>query len=242
MDQDLTAAREIIGHADRLLFLTGAGVSTASGIPDFRGPNGFWKDEAVAQLLTWRSFKARPDQVWSWSRAFRELADRAEPNPAHRSLAEYCQRQPATLVTQNIDGLHERLHPTFSLHGCIQRASCPECEMVYTEAWPYATRLPVPFCPRCGSALRPRIMFFDDFYAPETLEVLERLTEQASALVVVGASMVLTLPRKIAGWMVKRQKPIVEVNLLDTALTPYATVALRGAAAELLPQLLSEAA
>lgn len=154
--------------ASRVTVLTGAGVSAASGIPTFRGPGGLWKTFRPEDLATPRAFRENPGLVWEWYDWRRALISKAQPNAAHKVLARWTRERPhTTLITQNVDGLHERAgsHNLVLLHGSIWRLACwTPCRVGHAgwldESVPLAP-LP-PRCPHCGGLARPGVVWFGE--------------------------------------------------------------------------------
>ena len=151
-----------------VVVLTGAGISVASGLRPYRGPGGLWEEAGVAELATAESMAQRPADVWKLFGPVRRQARAANPNAAHSALAETERRLSAaafTIITQNIDGLHQRAGSSnvVELHGSIFRTRCtdPACDLEpFDDEDPHVGELPR--CPRCSSTLRPDIVFFDE--------------------------------------------------------------------------------
>jgi NAD-dependent deacetylase len=174
--------------------LTGAGISTESGIPDFRSPTGIWAQYDPMEYATIDAFRRDPVKVWEFYALRFEVLTRAEPNPGHLALAElersgYVQ----AVVTQNIDGLHGRAgsRDVIDVHGSIRTASCLECgERVSLEEVVAALReVPAPPCPRCGSVLKPDVVMFGELLPAAAMERAGDLTREAGLLLVVGSTL-----------------------------------------------------
>src|SRR6267154_1450175 len=158
------------------MVFTGAGVSAESGVPTFRDrQTGLWQQFDAEQLATARAFEQDPALVWGWYEWRRTLVQRAEPNPAHRAIAAMAVRVARlTVVTQNVDDLHERAGSprVLHLHGCIGRPYCAACgrEHVLSQATPHALphapkdgeRLEPPRCLQCGGRIRPGVVWFGE--------------------------------------------------------------------------------
>ena len=163
---DRLAAR--LTPTSRVTVLTGAGVSAASGVPTFRGPDGLWKRHRVEDLATPQAFERNPAMVWEWYDWRRQLIARCQPNAAHRVLAAWSRRFPCfSLVTQNVDGLHERAgaRDPIRLHGSIWDVGCWRRCTAAPARWRDDTvpflALP-PACPHCGGPLRPGVVWFGE--------------------------------------------------------------------------------
>jgi NAD-dependent deacetylase len=242
----LERARVLIGDATRLLVFTGAGVSAESGIPTFRDAlEGHWARHDPTRLATEEGFRADPALVWRWYAERRAGIARAEPNAAHRAIAD-AQRPGRRLavVTQNVDGLHRRAgsRDVIELHGSIVRARCLEGCGPASEGWERDARVPPP-CPRCGVApLRPGVVWFGERLPPGAFERAERLAAEADALLVVGTSGLVQPAASLPLVAARRHRPVIVVDPNPTGLDGIATVSLRGRAADVVPALLRDGA
>jgi len=220
--------------------LTGSGVSAESGVPTFRdAQTGLWERFDPEELATPEAFLRDPKLVWEWYSWRRELVARAEPNPAHRALADLERRVPSfALITQNVDGLHRRAgsRNVIELHGNILRTVC-SAERLPREPGEGAP----PRCPRCGAPLRPDVVWFGEALPPGAMEAASEAARSCEVFLCVGTSGVVYpaagLPREAAG----AGALVVEVNPEPTPVTPLAAFALRGRAGELLPALVAAA-
>jgi NAD-dependent protein deacetylase/lipoamidase len=184
--------------------LTGAGVSTESGVPDFRSPTGIWAEFDPREYATLGAFRRDPGKVWRFYAPRFAMLTSAEPNPAHLALAELGRRGLVqAVVTQNIDRLHERAgsRDVVEVHGSIRTSSCPACGAVYrlAEVVPLIEAHGAPPCPACGAILKPGVVFFDELLPEGAMERAILLAEEAALLLVVGSSLevypVADLPR-----------------------------------------------
>ncbi len=149
---------------DRLLVLTGAGISVESGLRTFRGADGLWEGEPVEAVATPEGFEADPDRVWTFYSRLRRVVGGAEPNQAHVALAEAERRlgDDFLLITQNVDGLHQRAGSkrVYEIHGSLWRTRCSRCDRpAFTDTTETTT---APRCDRCGGLLRPDIVWFGE--------------------------------------------------------------------------------
>jgi len=166
--------------------LTGAGISTESGIPDFRSPTGIWARYDPMEYATISAFRRDPVKVWEFYARRFEVLTRAEPNDGHRALAELERLGLVrAVVTQNIDGLHERAgsREVIEVHGSIRSATCLECGA------DTPLRTPPPLCPRCGAIMKPGVVMFGELLPPGALERAAELARAAGLLLVVGSSL-----------------------------------------------------
>jgi NAD-dependent deacetylase len=222
-----------------MLALTGAGVSAESGLATFRGPGGMWEGRDPTELATPGAFRADPLTVWRFYAWRRAQAAAATPNPAHRALAALERaREAFLLVTQNVDGLHERCgsRHVVRLHGTLWRLRCTG---EGTEAEDLRADL-VDLPPRCdcGALLRPAVVWFGESLPPDAIERALRAAREAALVLVIGTSSLvypaaeLPLIARAAGAYV------VEINPETTPLTSQVDEQLAGPAGEVLPALL----
>jgi NAD-dependent deacetylase len=165
VDVRLDQLRARLQAARRITVLTGAGVSAASGVPTFRGAGGLWRNHQATQLATPEAFARDPALVWEWYAWRREVIAGCQPNAAHHAIARWSERPGFTLITQNVDGLHERAgtHHVVRYHGSIWTLRCWDgCGAADWDdlSVPFA-RLP-PRCPSCGGLARPGVVWFGE--------------------------------------------------------------------------------
>ena len=202
---DAEQLAELIRARQPCVVLTGAGVSTESGIPDFRSATGIWAQYDPMEVASIWGFERDPETVWEfYGRRLGVLAD-AKPNAAHRALAELERRGlVAALVTQNIDTLHEQAgsQEIVEVHGSIRTASCPICGVRVPMAEVVA-RLPVPACEACGGTLKPDVVMFGEAMPVRETDRAFELAREAALLLVVGSSLevypVAALPGETLG-------------------------------------------
>lgn len=176
--------------ADRLFVLTGAGVSAESGLATFRGSGGLWNGYRVEDVATPEAWHANPELVWRFYSMRRKDAMAAEPNAGHRALAALEQRlrDRLYLCTQNVDDLHERagsqrLH---HMHGNLFQSRCERCGVPFPDRALYESAQELPFCDKCGSPVRPHIVWFGEI--PMDMDGISRELDRATVLLVVGTS------------------------------------------------------
>ena len=221
--------------------MTGAGISAESGVPTFRGADGLWRNFSATDLATPDAFDRDPALVWQWYRWRQGIIGRARPNAGHLALARLQTRLPGfALVTQNVDGLHQRAGSTnvVELHGNIWRARCARgCGVVReaTAVGPGDDAAP-PRCP-CGALLRPAVVWFGESLPEGELDRAFNGAQRCDVFLAVGTSA-LVYPAAGLPLVAGRAGALVaEINVDETALTPHAGLFLRGKAGELLPAL-----
>jgi NAD-dependent protein deacetylase/lipoamidase len=171
--------------------LTGAGISTESGIPDFRSRTGLWAEYDPQEYATIDAFLTDPAKVWDFYARRLERLARAEPNDGHRALAELESRGwIQAVITQNIDRLHERAgsRAVVEVHGSIGTSSCLDCGTV-VPLDDVAALLPVPACPACGRILKPDVVMFGELLPEASIARATQLAAGAGLLLVVGSSL-----------------------------------------------------
>ncbi len=227
-------------ESSRIVFFTGAGVSAESGIPTFRdAQTGLWARYRPEELASPEGFRADPRMVWEWYAWRREKCLAAEPNPAHRVIAALERRQPGTLlITQNVDGLHQRagsLAP-LELHGNLHRVKCFRCEADGGD-WP-TTFDPLPRC-ACGGLLRPAVVWFGESLPGEVLARANEACLQAEVFFSVGTSSLVYPAAELPFLARSRGAFVVEINPQPTPLSRHADLCLHGPAGDILPALLA---
>lgn len=244
----LKEAARILARARFAIAFTGAGVSAESGIPTFRGRNGLWKTYRAEELATPEAFRREPHLVWEFYRWRMKKILQARPNRAHLTLAEL-ERMGIlkAVITQNVDDLHREAgsRNVIELHGNIFRVRCTSCD--YRENLKETGRVSefveekdLPRCPRCGSLLRPDVVWFGEPLPREALETAFSLAERADVILVIGTSGVV-YPAAYIPYIVKeRGGKVVEINVERSGITPIADIFLRGKAGEVMERLLKE--
>jgi len=233
---------DALRHAKHIAVLTGAGVSAESGVPTFRdAQTGLWSKFNPQELATREAFARNPKMVWEWYAYRRELIARVEPNAGHYALAELEQRaKKFTLITQNIDGLHERAGSKniIELHGNIFRTKCFR-EDTRVSAWLATDEIP-PRCPRCGSYMRPDVVWFGENLPHRALDQALRAAETCDVFFSVGTSGVVEPAASLPFNALRSGAMVIEVNPEETPLSDSATFCLRGAAGVALAQVIKD--
>ncbi len=253
----------------RIVALTGAGISAESGIPTFRGEQGYWtvgsRNYRPEELATLDMFQRAPDLVWPWYLYRLGVCRQASPNAGHIALAEL-QRQMGErfiLVTQNVDGLHVRAGSdpkrTWEIHGNISRFRCASA--CHTGMWPAPDDLrefargdaiepgdrPLLTCPQCGGLARPHVLWFDEYYDEERYHWDSSVQAAAGAdvLLIIGTSGATNLPNVMARVALESGAAIIELNPARSAFSALAEASggghLVGPSGELLPPLVAAA-
>ena len=243
-------ASALLRDARRIVALTGAGISTASGIPDFRGPQGRWTHDPDAERLSTLSWYLADDDVRR--RAWRARADsphwEARPNPGHLALVdlERAGRLPG-IITQNTDGLHQlagsspdRVH---EVHGNARRWRCEDCRAT-GDMLDMIARVnagdPDPRCPACGGITRATVTLFEEVLDADVLDTSVALAGSADVMLVVGTTLTVHPVAALAPYAVGHGARLVIVNAEETPYDDYADAVVRDPIADALPRLVSD--
>jgi NAD-dependent deacetylase len=219
--------------------LTGAGISTESGIPDFRSRTGIWAQYDPMEYATIDAFLEDPVKVWDFYGKRLAMLDEAQPNEGHRALAELEDRGWVTaVVTQNVDRLHERAgsRVLVEVHGSIRTSSCLDCGTVVPFADVVAL-LPVPGCPSCGRILKPDVVMFGELLPEAAIGRALHLAASAGLLLVVGSSLEVY---PVAGLPLETLGAGGSLAIINRGPTPFdgrASVTIDGSAGETLRAL-----
>jgi NAD-dependent deacetylase len=220
--------------------LTGAGVSTESGIPDFRSPTGIWAEFDPLEYATLGAFEADPEKVWRFYAPRFSMLTEAEPNRAHRALAELEWRGLVkAVITQNIDLLHSRAGSAevVEVHGSIRTSTCPACAaqcalddvLGLLEEGDGAPR-----CPGCGAVLKPNVVFFDEMLPEGAIDRAYALAREARLLLVVGSSLEVWPVAELPLVTLEAGGKLAVVNEGPTSVDGRAELRLEGKAGEVL--------
>jgi NAD-dependent deacetylase len=228
----------------RITVLSGAGISAESGVPTFRDDkNGLWARFDPYELASIDGWLQNPERVWGWYMWRHYLASCVEPNAGHRAIAAWQDHAEVTVVTQNVDNLHERAGsaPVHHVHGTIFEFRCASCALPYTGELPElsqpALELEPPTC-GCGGLIRPDVVWFGEQLPEEPWQRAVEATQAADVLVVVGTSAIVYPAAGLPELALARGATVVEVNPEPTPLSGSATISLRETAGQALPGLL----
>lgn len=235
---------ERFARAKRLVVLTGAGVSKESGVPTFRGEDGLWRKYSAEDLATWEAFERDPELVWRWYEYRRQLIDEVEPNPAHEAIARLENVfGDFLLVTQNVDGLHERAgsREPVELHGNIWRGRCTREQTVVPLPKTPLDEIP-PKCQACGALLRPDVVWFGEPLPIEAYECSHQGACSCDAMIVVGTSAMIRPAASLPLVAKHNGAFVVEVNTGFTPISALIDATVIGRAGEILPSLVDDVA
>lgn len=250
MDADIADLRQRLAVAERICVLTGAGMSAESGIPTFRDAaesTALWSRFDPMRLASEEGFRADPAMVWGWYAQRREGVRAARPHAGHRALAEFQRRHPGrmTLVTQNVDDLHQRAGSTDTvrLHGdiledrwlddCPRGRRGPSCDTGWAEAGQ------PPKCAECGNVVRPGVVWFGESLPFAALDAATRAADACTLMLVVGTSGAVWPAAGLAGRARRAGAWVAVLNPHESELDDEAHAVIRGTAATVLPMVCS---
>ncbi len=243
----------------RVLVITGAGVSAESGIPTFRGKDGYWRNLDPAKLATPEAFARDPKLVWEWYRERRQRICNAQPNAAHAAIAKLAQHaNEFLLVTQNVDDLHVRAgmpkEKMVQIHGNIFVTRCSRCDFSQKdykheheqehehEHEKEDQDVDLPRCPECNALMRPGVVWFGEQLPWNELQRVESYLDRGSCDLVIVAGTTATFGY-IIDWALRASRDggeLIEVNPEETPLSQFATQLVREPAAVAMPQIVDQ--
>ena len=236
----MQVAREWLRQARSIAVLTGAGVSAESGVPTFRGAGGLWRRHRAENLATPEAFARDPKLVWEWYDWRRGVLADVKPNAGHYALAELEHRSPNfTLITQNVDGLHELAgsRNVLRVHGSIWMLRCLECGREEEDRRSPLGELP-PRC-TCGGMLRPGVVWFGEPLPSEVWKRAEAAARSCELLLVIGTSAVVYPAAGLSHVAKASGARVIEINIAETPLSREIDAFLLGPSGEVLPQLIA---
>jgi NAD-dependent deacetylase len=246
MDINIVKAAEIIQGAKYVIASTGAGISTESGIPDFRSKGGLWDIYDPAEYATIEAFHETPEKVWEMSFAMRDITKNAKPNPGHIALAELEKKSILKcIITQNIDNLHQEAGSkcVIEYHGNLSRLECLRCGEKYDRAEyldDIEKSIP-PRCKKCGSILKLSVIYFGEMIPQEAVYRSQQAAQKADVVLVIGTSAVVYPAASIPLVAKQNNAVIIEFNMEETGLTSYITdIFIRGKTGTTLPELVRQ--
>jgi len=224
--------------AKKIVFVTGAGISQESGIPTFRGKDGLWRNYDPMKLATIDAFYDNPKLVWEWYNERRRNIFAAEPNLGHKAIAELEEFVKVVVLTQNIDGLHQKggSSSVLELHGSIIKIKCTVCDFkdeIFTEF----SKLP-PLC-KCGNILRPDVVWFGEGLPQDVWQEAIIHATSCDVMVIAGTSLVVSPANTIPIYAKQNNAMLIEINPDETIMTSDMDSSIRSTSAVALPELVS---
>lgn len=243
--EDMERAVALLRSARYAIALTGAGISTPSGIPDFRTPGkGLWERADPMEVASIIAFRRSPEAFYRWVRPLIELMANAMPNPAHVALAQLEQAgRLKAVITQNIDGLHQRAgsREVLELHGHVRSGTCIDCFRRWPaeEIFPSVEQGQVPRCAVCGGVIKPDSILFGEQLPYDVLTAAMEHARRADLVLVVGSSLMVMPAAKWPALVQANGGRVVIVNQQPTYADSFAAAVLRANVAEVLPRLVA---
>ena len=222
----------------KIVFVTGAGISQESGIPTFRGEDGLWRNHDAMKLATIDAFYDNPKLVWEWYNERRMNIFQAQPNPGHRAIAELEKYADVVVLTQNIDGLHQKSGSSkvLELHGSIVKIKCSVCdykEEILTEI----SNLP-PLC-KCGNILRPDVVWFGELLPQDVWQDAMNFASKCDLMIIAGTSLVVSPANTLPIYAKQNNATLIEINPENTSMSREMNLVIKNTGAESLPELVS---
>jgi NAD-dependent deacetylase len=245
----LTRFRSPSEKPERVLVVTGSGISAESGIPTFRGKNGYWRNLDPTKLATQKAFDDNPQLVWDWYRERRQLIRRSEPNAAHTAVTRLGNgSREFLLLTQNVDDLHTRAEyeghrlateKIVQIHGEIFVTRCPRCDFRCHDENGASD---VPLCPKCGNQMRPGVIWFDEELESREVTRIETFLNEGECnlVLVIGTTAVFDYIVNWAKTAKGKHGQLIEINPEQTPISRFADEHIRLPAAQVLPDIVSE--
>ena len=246
MEDLLARARQCLQHAAHIAVLSGAGISAESGVPTFRdAQTGLWARFRPEELATEAAFRRHPERVWDWYAERRASLAAVQPNAGHLALAEFERRHPGrlTVITQNVDGLHQRAgsQGVLALHGSLAEDRWLDpCALHRQGACDVARAEPgrPPRCPQCGNPVRPAVIWFGEMLPEDALRQAEQAASRCDVMLVVGTAGAVYPAAGLAHQARAVGAQVIIVNPHPSELDELAHLRLAGSAAQVLPRLL----
>jgi len=232
-----TVAQKLKG-SKKIVFVTGAGISQESGIPTFRGKDGYWRKYDPMKLASIDAFYDDPKLVWEWYDDRRKNILSVKPNEGHFAISQMEEFKDVVVLTQNIDGLHQRSGSTnvLELHGSIIRIKCTVCDFTDNITENFES-LP-PKC-KCGSMLRPDVVWFGE---PLPQNIWQSAIKEASicdVMIIVGTSLVVSPANTLPVYAKQNGAILIEVNPEKTVMSNDMTLSIQATSVGVLPKMLS---
>jgi len=227
-----------LSQAEKIVFVTGAGISQESGIPTFRGKDGLWRKYDAMQLATINAFYENPKLVWEWYDERRKNILAAKPNAGHTAIANLEKFKQVRVLTQNIDGLHQRAGSSqvYELHGSIITIKCTVCDFKEKITGDFS-ELP-PRC-KCSNMLRPDVVWFGEALPQNVWSEAIMQANSCNVMFVVGTSLAVSPANMLPIYAKQNGAILVEVNPEETLMSKDMDLSIRSTSAKALPELLS---
>jgi NAD-dependent deacetylase len=227
-----------VKSAKKVVFVTGAGISQESGIPTFRGKDGLWRNYDAMKLATIDAFYDNPKLVWEWYNERRQNIFNSEPNLGHKAIAELENFVKVFVLTQNIDGLHQKAGSSnvLELHGSIVKIKCTVCDFK-DEILTKFSNLP-PLC-KCGNILRPDVVWFGEGLPQDVWQEAIIQASSCDVMIIAGTSLVVSPANTLPIYAKQNNAVLIEINPDETIMSSDMDLSIRSTSAVALPELIS---
>ena len=225
-------------NASAVTVLSGAGISAGSGVPTFRGKDGFWENQKVEDLATAQALRSNPELFWTFFNWRKKLIKEVKPNLGHYSLVDFERiYKDFLLVTQNVDNLHREAgnDKIVELHGNIFNIKCADCGKNHAE--PINESLQNPRCNACGGSLRPDVILFGEKPEEKNLRAAQEAAAVSEIFFSIGTSAIVEPAASLPLLAKANGAYVVEINSEETPLSQHVDESLRGKTEKLLPTL-----
>lgn len=246
-EQGIRHASNIIRGSKHVAVLTGAGISTPSGIPDFRSPDsGLWERYDPLEVASLYTFRINPEKFFAWMRPLAIQIHDAQPNPAHLGLARLEQAgYIKTVITQNIDSLHQRAASSnvLEVHGSMQTLTCVSCFRQVDSAGyiqPYFEDGVIPRCPDCANILKPSVVLFGEQMPVKTWLQAQEASDKCDLMIVAGSSLEVIPVANLPMRAIENGAHLIVINHTKTYIDEHADVVFSEDVAEIIPLIVAE--
>ena len=222
--------------AKRFVFVTGSGISQESGIPTFRGKDGLWRNYDPMKFATISAFYDNPKLVWEWYEDRRKNILTAQPNAGHDAIAKLERYKEVIVLTQNIDGLHQRAGSTrvLELHGSIIRIKCTVCS--FQDNFVSGFDILPPLC-KCGKILRPDVVWFGESLPQDIWSEAMVYAHSCDVMIIAGTSLLVSPANTLPLYAKQNNALLIEINPEETIMSADMDVIIRGTSSEIIPKL-----
>ena len=230
--------KDHIKDIKKIVFVTGAGISQESGIPTFRGKDGLWRNYDAMKLATIDAFYDNPKLVWEWYNERRKNIFGALPNLGHKAIAELEKFADVVVLTQNIDGLHQKAGSSevLELHGSIIKIKCSVCNFK-DEIMTEFSEIP-PLC-KCGNILRPDVVWFGESLPQDIWQKAIVFASQCDLMIIAGTSLVVSPANTLPIYAKQNNAILIEINPENTEMSSEMDLVIRKTSATTLPKFVS---
>ncbi|MCF2140886.1 MAG: NAD-dependent protein deacylase [Candidatus Lokiarchaeota archaeon] len=245
-DPQISIAIDLLRYSNKIVAFTGAGISTASGIDDFRSPGGLWTQFNPLKYANYSVFLKTPKYYWQLEKALIPKFENAKPNKAHKALVSLEKKgKLKAIITQNIDNFHQDAGskvPIVELHGNMNHAYCMDCytpiKRNYILKW-LKRKSGIPICPKCGGRIKTNIVLFNEPIAEDLLEEATKYAEDCEIMLVLGSSLTVFPANQIPLLARKAGAKLIFINKDPTFMDKYATLRMLGNLETYLPMIIN---